>query len=101
MHTQPRISKSTNSLMPLTHIHTGHNETVAFIVAEIKRLAPASGDIDERTDITTGVNLDSVAIMDLVFAVEEKFDLSISMNDLADITTIRQLADLVGVRAAA
>ena len=65
------------------------------ICAELEPLNNAGVEIGEDTDIATELNLDSVKVMDLIFALEEAYDVSIPMNDLADITKVRELAALV------
>jgi acyl carrier protein len=65
------------------------------ICAELEPLNNAGVEITADTDIATELNLDSVKVMDLIFALEEAYDVSIPMNDLADITRVRELAALV------
>ena len=69
-------------------------QVFAVIRTEIGKLAP-DADITENTDITSDLALDSVAIMDMIFALEEKFDLSVPMHDLADVYTVGALTSLV------
>lgn len=47
------------------------------------------------TDITTELNVDSVAMMDLMFALEERYDISVPLNELGEVCTIGELAKLV------
>lgn len=65
------------------------------ICAELEPLNNDGIEITADTDIATELNLDSVKVMDLIFALEEAYDVSIPMNDLADITRVRELAALV------
>jgi len=53
--------------------------------------APLSLD----TDIVRDLNLDSLAVMDLVMELEDKFDLSIPLNDVAEVKTVRDLTDTI------
>jgi len=48
-----------------------------------------------ETDMTQDLNVDSLTAMDLVFELEENYDISIPLNDLGDIYKIGQLAELV------
>lgn len=70
-------------------------EIVERICAELEEFNTNSIALDAETDIATDLNIDSVAIMDLIFALEEEYDISIPVNDLADITRVRELAALV------
>lgn len=49
-------------------------------------------NLDENTDLLTDLGLDSLAVMRLVEAVEDEFDLAIPLNILADVRTIKDFA---------
>lgn len=53
-----------------------------------KNAAPITKD----TDIAADLNLDSLAVMDLMMELEEKFDVSIPLNLVPDIRTVADLA---------
>ena len=61
-------------------------------------------DLTEATDISADLNVDSVAILDLLMTIEDKYDISIPMNLLADVRTVGELAmtieQTIGGRAA-
>ena len=50
------------------------------------------GPIRADTDIARDLNLDSLAIMDLMMELEEKFDVSIPLNLVPEIRTVADLA---------
>ncbi len=50
-------------------------------------------ELDENTDLLTDLGLDSLAVMRLVEAVEDEFDLAIPLNILADVKTIKDLSE--------
>jgi acyl carrier protein len=50
-------------------------------------------DLDENTDLLTDLGLDSLAVMRLVEAVEDEFDLAIPLNILAEVRTIKDFAE--------
>lgn len=57
-------------------------------------LASHAGDEVELTDdtrIMADTKLDSVAVMDFVLDLEDHFDITIPLNRLAEITTVREL----------
>ena len=68
---------------------------VAFICGKIKKALPQAPALSAQTDMTTDISIDSLAIMDLVFALEEEFDISVPLNALADIRSIGELGALV------
>jgi acyl carrier protein len=51
--------------------------------------------IAAETDISQDLNLDSVAVLDLLMELEEKFDVSIPLNLVPEIRTVGELADTV------
>ncbi|HEX2581612.1 MAG TPA: acyl carrier protein [Dongiaceae bacterium] len=51
--------------------------------------------IGADTDIARDLNLDSLAVMDLMMEIEDTFDISIPLNMVPEITTVRQLAETI------
>jgi len=51
-------------------------------------------ELSETTDISTDLNIDSVAVMDFIMEVEDAYDIDIPLNVLSETRTMR---DLVGV----
>jgi len=67
-------------------------------------LEPFNGDgvdLKRDTDISTDLNIDSVAVMDFVMEVEDKYDIDIPLNDLSETRTLDDLIALVKTRVAA
>lgn len=54
---------------------------------------PELGQVDFDATLTSDVGLDSVQIMDLVMEIEDRLDVSISLEVLAGIKTLNELAD--------
>lgn len=55
-------------------------------------------ELTEATDINADLNIDSVAILDLLMTIEDAYDISIPINLLADVRTVGDLADTVRKR---
>ena len=51
--------------------------------------------ITGATVITKDLAIDSLAVMDMVMEIEDRFDVSIPMNVVAEIYTVDELADTV------
>lgn len=49
-------------------------------------------DLTEATDISADLNVDSVAVLDLLMTIEDKYNISIPINLLADVRTVGDLA---------
>jgi len=47
------------------------------------------------TDIASELELDSIAVMDLVMEVEDAYDISFPINVISEIRTIRELTEAV------
>ena len=63
-----------------------------------EQLAPynKSGiEVTEATDINADLNIDSVAILDLLMTIEDAYDISIPINRLADVRTVGDLTATV------
>lgn len=48
--------------------------------------------LSEQTRIMDDVGLDSMAVMELVMQIEDRFDISVPLNILPDVNTIGELA---------
>ena len=51
--------------------------------------------LEEGTSFASDLEWDSLTVMDFVAAVEDEFDITITMNMQAEIETVGQLADAV------
>ena len=64
------------------------------IVPLLERYNAAGKAIGPGTDLAADLNIDSVAAMDLIMELEERFDIDIPINLVSDMATV---ADLVAV----
>lgn len=87
-----------NDDMPETFATVGAI-TRAEVMGEIcHHLAPfqiGEKPITGATVITKDLAIDSLAVMDMVMEIEDRFDVSIPMNVVAEIYTVDELADTV------
>lgn len=63
-----------------------------------RRLEPMAKDgraLNEAIDLNRDLNLDSLAVMELMFELEDRFNISVPMNLLPEVSTVRDLARLV------
>ena len=54
------------------------------------------GPIGPETDLRLDLELDSLAVMDLLMDVEDRFDVSIPLNALPELRTAGDLAGTIG-----
>jgi len=52
-------------------------------------------ELSETTDISTDLNIDSVAVMDFIMEVEDAYDIDIPLNVLSETRTMRDLVQVV------
>lgn len=64
------------------------------ICALLERYRPAGVQLAPSTELSGELNIDSVAAMDLIMEIEDKFGIDIPMNLVSD---LRNLGDLLEV----
>lgn len=67
----------------------------AVIVRELNSVLNDTVEINSDTNIVRELNLPSLAVMDLVMALEDDFDISIPLDRIAETETVKELADLI------
>ncbi len=70
--------------------NTGNIE--AEIVALLAGRVPAGVQVSAETQIVGGLGLDSVAILDFIMDLEDRFDVSIPLDRVAEVQTIAELS---------
>jgi len=73
-----------------------YDEIVAQICKSLRPFADGQGvELGEDTELVNELGLSSTQVMEMVLALEEELDLSIPLNSLANVTTVRDLASLI------
>ena len=67
------------------------NDVVRLLEPFRKTVTPISA----ATDISRDLNLDSLAVMDFIMDIEEKFDISIPLNLVPEIQTVGDLVTTI------
>ena len=65
------------------------------IVPLLERYNTAGKAIGPATDLAADLNVDSVAAMDLIMEIEDRFEIDIPINLVSDMTTVSDLVALV------
>jgi acyl carrier protein len=68
---------------------------LAGVTEVLQRYNSAGHAITPSTDLAADLNIDSVAAMDLIMEIEDRFELDIPINLVSDMTTVADLAALV------
>jgi acyl carrier protein len=71
------------------------DEVCAEIITLLEPFNKTGIEIKAETDLAADLEMDSVAAMNLVMEVEDKYDIDIPINLLSDVTCPRDLAQLV------
>lgn len=62
----------------------------------LKQQSGSKVKIDPDKNLVEQLSLDSIKVLNLIMEIEDEFDITIPINALADINTVRELAELVG-----
>ncbi len=65
------------------------------ICAILAKHAPAAVELTPTTELSGDLNIDSVAAMDLIMEIEDKFGIDIPMNLVSDLRNLQDLVDVV------
>ncbi len=69
-----------------------YSQIVAELNTELASFTKGRVVIGEDTDLLGDLNLDSLQVMNLLLHVEDRFDISIPVNILPDVKTVKDLA---------
>ena len=61
------------------------------IIAILRPLAKDGSEITADTDLVADLSLDSLKIMEFLLEIEDRFDISVPINVLSDIRTVRDV----------
>ena len=75
---------------------TDHQAILDTVTAQIEPFNKKGVAVTEATTFQGDLEWDSLTVMDFVAAIEDEFDIVITMNMQAEIETVGQLVDAVG-----
>jgi acyl carrier protein len=61
----------------------------------VRKFAPADANLAPSTELSADLNIDSVAAMDLIMEIEDRFAIDIPVNQLSDLRNLEDLVALV------
>jgi acyl carrier protein len=65
------------------------------VVAILERYRPPDVELTLATELSGDLNIDSVAAMDLIMEIEDKFGIDIPINVVADLRNVQDLLDVI------
>lgn len=66
-----------------------YDSILKLVIELIQPLAPPGRDVSADTDLVSDLEFDSLKVMSLIEQVEDRFDVSVPLNILPDIRTVR------------
>ncbi len=81
--------------LTLARDDVSRGEVIREICVHLAPYQAGEKPITGETVIAKDLTIDSLAIMDMVMELEDRFDVSIPMNVIAEIHTVDQLADTI------
>ena len=66
-------------------------ELLEQIIAVLRPLAKDGAEITVDTDLVDDLSLDSLKIMEVMAEIEDRFDISVPINILSEIRTVRDV----------
>lgn len=76
------------------------DETLDQVVTILGRFQKNDAPIKAESILADDLNLDSLAVMDLMMELEDRFDITIPLNAVPEIRTVGNLADFVAKQRA-
>ena len=74
---------------------TNHDEIFERVAEQIEPFNKKGIDVSNATTFAGDLEWDSLTVMDFVAAIEDEFDILITMNMQAEIETVGQLVDTI------
>ncbi len=71
------------------------SDTREQIVQGLRQIVPATMQVSGTTHIMRDLNLDSLAVMDFMLTLEDRFDIVISLDKVAEVETLDDLVNVV------
>lgn len=72
-----------------------YDEIMRLLCDRLSSMTNSSVQVTADTNLISQLSIDSIKLLNLIMEIEDTFDVSIPINALADVQTVRQLADLV------
>jgi acyl carrier protein len=71
------------------------NSTLEIISNNLGKFTGSETTLDPDSNIIEALELDSVKVLDLIMEIEDHFDISIPLNIMANVQTVRDLAEVI------
>ena len=72
-----------------------YEEILEKVIGELSKLTASDVSLTEDSELVTELGLDSFKVLDLLMDIEDEFDISMPVNMLADVHTVKDLAERI------
>ena len=72
-----------------------YEEILEKVINELSALTTSDANLTENSELVTELGLDSFKVLDLLMDIEDEFDISMPVNLLADVHTVKDLAERI------
>ena len=72
-----------------------HDRLFVEVCAILERYRPSEVELTPATELSGDLNIDSVAAMDLIMEIEDKFGIDIPINVVADLRKLQDLLEVI------
>ena len=72
-----------------------YEEIQERVITDLSKLTPPHTVLTEDSELVTELGLDSFKVLDLLMDIEDEFDISMPVNLLADVHTVKDLTDRI------
>ena len=76
-------------------MRTNDEQLFREVCGLLERYRPADVELTRSTELSGDLNIDSVAAMDLIMEIEDKFGIDIPINLVSDLRNLEDLLDVV------
>jgi acyl carrier protein len=74
---------------------SNYDEIMKLLCDRLSSLTNSNVQITPETNLISQLSIDSIKLLNLIMEIEDTFDVSIPINALTDVHTVRELVDLV------
>jgi len=71
---------------------TDYENILQTLMDTLSPLVPQGQEINEDTDLVADLGLDSLKVMKIIESVEDRYDISIPLNVLPEVRTVKDFA---------
>lgn len=72
-----------------------YNDTLQQLCQRLENFTSSGTDVSPDMSLVNQLAIDSIKLLNLIMEIEDTFDISVPINALIDVQTVRDLADLI------